>query len=184
MLTRKEPFTSAIVGALVALSIIALVLSLVRVEDVTLPPTVKVSPEQVPEPLVSPVPLGRCSEPAAGPWGWEGQWGQDLPGSSRVGVLCPLRGAGRRKSEGKAPLELIPTVLCQVWRLPWVRCSLCSARCAPWSCQLPPVRPYPHTMAQTSCLPLSGPGHGIPPCREGWQGFGWGGESFWGRGGG
>ncbi|NWY96853.1 ENTP8 diphosphohydrolase, partial [Loxia curvirostra] len=32
---------SAIVGALVALSIIALVLSLVRVEDVTLPPTVK-----------------------------------------------------------------------------------------------------------------------------------------------
>ncbi|NXE43751.1 ENTP8 diphosphohydrolase, partial [Ptilorrhoa leucosticta] len=32
---------SAIVGALVALSIVALVLSLVRVEDVTLPPTVK-----------------------------------------------------------------------------------------------------------------------------------------------
>uniref|UniRef100_A0A8U7N418 Uncharacterized protein n=1 Tax=Corvus moneduloides TaxID=1196302 RepID=A0A8U7N418_CORMO len=41
MLAKKKPFTSAIVGALVALSIIALVLSLVRVEDVTLPPTVK-----------------------------------------------------------------------------------------------------------------------------------------------
>uniref|UniRef100_A0A8C9NAA0 Ectonucleoside triphosphate diphosphohydrolase 8 n=1 Tax=Serinus canaria TaxID=9135 RepID=A0A8C9NAA0_SERCA len=41
MLARKKSFTSAIVGALVALSIIALVLSLVRVEDVTLPPTVK-----------------------------------------------------------------------------------------------------------------------------------------------
>lgn len=41
MLARKKPFTSAIIGALVALSIIALVFSLVRVEDVTLPPTVK-----------------------------------------------------------------------------------------------------------------------------------------------
>ncbi|KAM7033965.1 ectonucleoside triphosphate diphosphohydrolase 8-like [Acridotheres tristis] len=41
MLARKKSFTSAIVGALVALSIIALVLSLVRVEDVTLSPTVK-----------------------------------------------------------------------------------------------------------------------------------------------
>ncbi|XP_059721400.1 ectonucleoside triphosphate diphosphohydrolase 8-like isoform X4 [Haemorhous mexicanus] len=41
MLARKKSFTSAIVGALVALSIIALVLSLVRVEDVMLPPTVK-----------------------------------------------------------------------------------------------------------------------------------------------
>lgn len=51
MLAKKKPFTSAIVAALVALSIIALVLSLVRVEDVTLPPTVKVSPEEVPEPL-------------------------------------------------------------------------------------------------------------------------------------
>lgn len=90
MLARKKSFTSAIVGALVALSIIALVLSLVRVEDVTLPPTVKVSPEKVPEHLVSPVPLGRCSEPAAGPWSWEGQWGQDLFGSSSVGVLSPL----------------------------------------------------------------------------------------------
>lgn len=51
MLAKKKPFTSAIIAALVALSIIALVLSLVRVEDVTLPPTVKVSPEKVPEPL-------------------------------------------------------------------------------------------------------------------------------------
>ncbi|XP_066188675.1 ectonucleoside triphosphate diphosphohydrolase 8-like [Sylvia atricapilla] len=41
MLARKKYFISAIVGALVALSIISLVLSLVRVEDVTLPPTVK-----------------------------------------------------------------------------------------------------------------------------------------------
>uniref|UniRef100_A0A674GVH5 Ectonucleoside triphosphate diphosphohydrolase 8 n=1 Tax=Taeniopygia guttata TaxID=59729 RepID=A0A674GVH5_TAEGU len=41
MLARKKSFTSAIIGALVALSIIALVLSLVGVEDVTLPPTVK-----------------------------------------------------------------------------------------------------------------------------------------------
>ncbi|KAM7003619.1 ectonucleoside triphosphate diphosphohydrolase 8-like [Passerculus sandwichensis] len=41
MLARKKSFTSAIIGALVALSIIALVLSLVRVEDVTLPATVK-----------------------------------------------------------------------------------------------------------------------------------------------
>lgn len=44
MLARKKPFISALIGALVALSIISLVLSLVRVEDVTLPPTVKVSP--------------------------------------------------------------------------------------------------------------------------------------------
>lgn len=114
MLARKKSFSSAIIGALVALSVIALVLSLVGVEDVTLPPTVKVSPERVPEHL-SPGTLGRCSEPAAAPWGWEGHWGQDLPGSSRVGVLSPLGGAGRRKSEGKAPLELIPTALCQVW---------------------------------------------------------------------
>uniref|UniRef100_A0A8D0EH89 Ectonucleoside triphosphate diphosphohydrolase 8 n=1 Tax=Strix occidentalis caurina TaxID=311401 RepID=A0A8D0EH89_STROC len=41
MFVNKKHFTSAIVGALVALSIIALVLSLVRIEDVTLPPTVK-----------------------------------------------------------------------------------------------------------------------------------------------
>lgn len=51
MLARKKPFTSAIVGGLVALSIIALVLSLARVEDVTLPPTIKVSPGKVPERL-------------------------------------------------------------------------------------------------------------------------------------
>lgn len=51
MLARKKSFISAIVGTLVALSIIALVLSLVRVEDVMLPPTVKVSPENVPEHL-------------------------------------------------------------------------------------------------------------------------------------
>uniref|UniRef100_A0A8C3V7P4 Ectonucleoside triphosphate diphosphohydrolase 8 n=1 Tax=Catharus ustulatus TaxID=91951 RepID=A0A8C3V7P4_CATUS len=41
MLARKKSFISAIVGTLVALSIVALVLSLVRVEDVMLPPTVK-----------------------------------------------------------------------------------------------------------------------------------------------
>ncbi|TRZ12739.1 hypothetical protein HGM15179_014387 [Zosterops borbonicus] len=41
MLARKKPFISALIGALVALSIISLVLSLVRVEDVSLPPTVK-----------------------------------------------------------------------------------------------------------------------------------------------
>ncbi|XP_071430425.1 ectonucleoside triphosphate diphosphohydrolase 8-like [Pithys albifrons albifrons] len=41
MMANKKPFTSAIVGVVVALSIIALVLSLVKVEDVTLPPTVK-----------------------------------------------------------------------------------------------------------------------------------------------
>lgn len=41
MFANKKHFTIAIVGALVALSIIALVLSLVKVEDVTLPPTVK-----------------------------------------------------------------------------------------------------------------------------------------------
>uniref|UniRef100_A0A8B9MSJ7 Ectonucleoside triphosphate diphosphohydrolase 8 n=1 Tax=Accipiter nisus TaxID=211598 RepID=A0A8B9MSJ7_9AVES len=41
MFAHKKHFTNAIVGALVALSIIALVLSLVDIEDVTLPPTVK-----------------------------------------------------------------------------------------------------------------------------------------------
>ncbi|XP_061335572.1 ectonucleoside triphosphate diphosphohydrolase 8-like isoform X1 [Pezoporus flaviventris] len=41
MFTSKKHFTSAIVGALVALSLIALVLSLVSIEDVTLPPTAK-----------------------------------------------------------------------------------------------------------------------------------------------
>ncbi|XP_009327325.1 PREDICTED: ectonucleoside triphosphate diphosphohydrolase 8-like [Pygoscelis adeliae] len=41
MFINKKHFTNAIVGALVALSIIALVLSLVKIEDVALPPTVK-----------------------------------------------------------------------------------------------------------------------------------------------
>uniref|UniRef100_A0A672UAB1 Ectonucleoside triphosphate diphosphohydrolase 8 n=1 Tax=Strigops habroptila TaxID=2489341 RepID=A0A672UAB1_STRHB len=41
MFTNKKHLTSAIIGALVTLSIIALVLSLVNIEDVTLPPTVK-----------------------------------------------------------------------------------------------------------------------------------------------
>ncbi|KAK2517715.1 hypothetical protein Q9233_012971 [Columba guinea] len=41
MFTNKKHFSAAIIGALVALSIIALVLSLVKIEDVTLPPTVK-----------------------------------------------------------------------------------------------------------------------------------------------
>ncbi|XP_009574012.1 PREDICTED: ectonucleoside triphosphate diphosphohydrolase 8 [Fulmarus glacialis] len=41
MFANKKHFTTAIVGALIALSIIALVLSLVKIEDVTLPPTVK-----------------------------------------------------------------------------------------------------------------------------------------------
>uniref|UniRef100_A0A8B9Z1Y3 Ectonucleoside triphosphate diphosphohydrolase 8 n=1 Tax=Buteo japonicus TaxID=224669 RepID=A0A8B9Z1Y3_9AVES len=41
MFAHKKHFTNAIIGALVALSIIALVLSLVDIEDVTLPPTVK-----------------------------------------------------------------------------------------------------------------------------------------------
>ncbi|XP_065551825.1 ectonucleoside triphosphate diphosphohydrolase 8-like isoform X2 [Lathamus discolor] len=41
MFTSKNHFTGVIAGALVALSIIALVLSLVNIEDVTLPPTVK-----------------------------------------------------------------------------------------------------------------------------------------------
>lgn len=45
MLANKKHFTAATVGALVALSIVALVLSLVKIEDVTLPPTVKVSPK-------------------------------------------------------------------------------------------------------------------------------------------
>lgn len=48
MFTNKKHFTSAVVGALVALSIIALVLSLVNTEDVALPPTVKVSPKEGP----------------------------------------------------------------------------------------------------------------------------------------
>ncbi|XP_064892259.1 ectonucleoside triphosphate diphosphohydrolase 8 isoform X2 [Columba livia] len=41
MFTNKKHFSAAIIGALVALSIIALVLSLVKIEDVTLSPTVK-----------------------------------------------------------------------------------------------------------------------------------------------
>ncbi|XP_053940157.1 ectonucleoside triphosphate diphosphohydrolase 8-like isoform X3 [Cuculus canorus] len=41
MFANKKHFTTAVIGALIALSIIALVLSLVRIEDVTLPPTVK-----------------------------------------------------------------------------------------------------------------------------------------------
>lgn len=49
MLAGKERFSRAAAGALVALCIVALVLSLVRVEDVTLPPTVKVSPEEGPK---------------------------------------------------------------------------------------------------------------------------------------
>ncbi|XP_052537283.1 ectonucleoside triphosphate diphosphohydrolase 8-like isoform X2 [Tympanuchus pallidicinctus] len=41
MFINKKLFTTALLGLLVTLSIIALVLSLVRVEDVTLPPTVQ-----------------------------------------------------------------------------------------------------------------------------------------------
>ncbi|XP_072208818.1 ectonucleoside triphosphate diphosphohydrolase 8-like [Excalfactoria chinensis] len=41
MFVNKKLFTTALLGLLVALSIIALILSLVRVEDVTLPPTVQ-----------------------------------------------------------------------------------------------------------------------------------------------
>ncbi|POI31231.1 hypothetical protein CIB84_005017 [Bambusicola thoracicus] len=41
MFVNKKLFTTALLGLLVTLSIIALVLSLVRVEDVTLPPTVQ-----------------------------------------------------------------------------------------------------------------------------------------------
>ncbi|KAM9521811.1 ectonucleoside triphosphate diphosphohydrolase 8-like isoform 1-T1 [Guaruba guarouba] len=41
MFTKRKRFASAIIGALVALSIVALVLSLVNIEDVTLPPAVK-----------------------------------------------------------------------------------------------------------------------------------------------
>lgn len=66
MFAHKKHFTNAIVGALVALSIIALVLSLVDIEDVTLPPTVKVSPKEGPRaPVQRPVTSGRCSETTA-----------------------------------------------------------------------------------------------------------------------
>ncbi|XP_074967913.1 ectonucleoside triphosphate diphosphohydrolase 8-like [Phalacrocorax aristotelis] len=41
MFTNKKHFTTAIIGVLITLSIIALILSLVKIEDVTLPPTVK-----------------------------------------------------------------------------------------------------------------------------------------------
>lgn len=41
MFVNKKLFTTALLGLLVTLSIIALILSLVRVEDVTLPPTVQ-----------------------------------------------------------------------------------------------------------------------------------------------
>lgn len=49
MFVNKKLFTTALLGLLVTLSIIALILSLVRVEDVTLPPTVQVSQRRVPE---------------------------------------------------------------------------------------------------------------------------------------
>lgn len=44
MFANKKLFTTTLLGVLVTLSIIALVLSLVKIEDVALPPTVKVRP--------------------------------------------------------------------------------------------------------------------------------------------
>lgn len=66
MFDNKKHFTTAIVGVLVAFSIIALVLSLVKIEDVTLPPMVKVSSKEDSQtPLQRPDTLGRCSETMA-----------------------------------------------------------------------------------------------------------------------
>lgn len=58
MFINKKLFSTALLGLLVTLSIIALILSLVRVEDVTLPPTIQVSQKRVPEQ----------------PWGGESPW--------------------------------------------------------------------------------------------------------------
>lgn len=44
MFANKKLFTTTLLGVLVTLSIIALVLSLVKIEDVALPPMVKVRP--------------------------------------------------------------------------------------------------------------------------------------------
>lgn len=66
MFANKKHFTTAIIGALIGLSIIALVLSLVKVEDVTLPPTVKVSLKEGPQaPRQRPDTSGTCSETMA-----------------------------------------------------------------------------------------------------------------------
>lgn len=58
MFINKKLFTTALLGLLVTLSIIALILSLVRVEDVTLPPTVQGQAYQampmIPQKLVIP----------------------------------------------------------------------------------------------------------------------------------
>lgn len=73
MLARKKSFISAIVGTLVALSIISLVLILVRVEDVTLPPTVKVSQRRS---------LSTCGEPTHLGQGLQaGSWSVGLGGA-------------------------------------------------------------------------------------------------------
>lgn len=70
MFANKKHLTNATVGVLVTLSIIALVLSLLKIEDVTLPPTAKVRPKEGPRaPLQRPVTLGRCSETTAYLWG-------------------------------------------------------------------------------------------------------------------
>lgn len=114
--------------------------------------------------MVSTDTLGRCSGPAAALRGPRGS-GISTCLAAAGWVFCPhLEVQAERKSEGKAPLEFILT-LCQVWRLPWGRwvgqspallpllCQGTAPLCALCSCQLPPVCPCPHTMAQASCLP-------------------------------
>lgn len=123
--------------------------------------------------MVSTDTLGRCSGPAAALRGPRGS-GISTCLAAAGWVFCPhLEVQAERKSEGKAPLEFI-LPLCQVWRLPWGRwvgqspallpllCQGTAPLCALCSCQLPPVCPCPHTMAQASCLPLC-PGHGTQP---------------------
>lgn len=76
MFINKKLFTTALLGLLVTLSIIALVLSLVRVEDVTLPPTVQVSQKRVPEQH----------------WAGENQWLVFGVGADRVAGTCRVAG--------------------------------------------------------------------------------------------
>lgn len=76
MLARKKSFISAIVGTLVALSIISLVLILVRVEDVTLPPTVKVSQRRSLSTCGEPTHLGQGLQAGS----WSVGFGGAMPG--------------------------------------------------------------------------------------------------------
>lgn len=185
MLARKKPFTSAIVGALVALSIISLVLILVRVEDVTLPPTVKVSQRRSLSPCGEPSHLRQVLQACSCSVGLGGA----MPGPAwqqQGGCFVPTLKCRQRKVRGEGSSGTHP-LLCQVWGLPWGRWVGQSPALLPVLCQGTSVCPLSLPAAPSPSLP-SHHGTSIPampwaghPTPAGGAGRVWvSGKALWG----